>query len=93
VRGSPNFLAARLDLVRHPHPPLHHPLLSWIPHILETLNFVGVLGVPLVGLDLLPRVQKMMQYVSEYSNISELTCWVWTLDSQQVPPSTLTPSS
>jgi hypothetical protein len=69
-----------------PHPPLHRPLLSQIPHILGTLNFVGVSNIPLVNLDLLPRVQKTMQHFVEYFNISELTRWVWTLDPHQVAP-------
>ncbi len=69
-----------------PHPPLHCPLLSRIPHILGTLNFVGVSDIPLVGLNLLPRVQKMTQHFVEYFNISELTRWVWTLDPHQVTP-------
>ncbi len=76
-----------------PHPPLHHPLLSRIHHILGTLNFVGVSDVPLIGLDLLPPVQKMMQYFVEYFNISELTSWVWTLDPHQFTPRFFTPSS
>ncbi len=69
-----------------PHPPLHCPLLCQIPHILGKPNFVGVSNVPLVGLDSLHRVKKMMQHFVEYFNIRELTLWVWTLDPHQVTP-------
>ncbi len=51
-----------------------------------TLDFVGVSNIPLVGLNLLPQVQKMTQYYVEKNYISELTCWVWTLDPHQVTP-------
>ncbi len=69
-----------------PLPPLHCPLLSQISHILGTLDFVRVSDVPVVGLDLLPRVQKMMQYFVENFNINELNHGVWTLDPHQVTP-------
>jgi hypothetical protein len=69
-----------------PHPPLHCPLLSRVPHVLGTLDFVGVSNVPLVGLDSLPQVQNMTQYFVEYFNISELIRWVWTLGLHQVTP-------
>ncbi len=69
-----------------PHPPLHCPLLSQIPHILGTLNFVGVSNVSLICLDLLPRIQEMTQNFVEYFNIGVLTCGVGTLDPHQVPP-------
>jgi hypothetical protein len=69
-----------------PHPPQHCPLLSWIAHILRTLDFVGVSDVPLVGLDLLPQVLEMMQYFVKYFDISVLTRGVGTLDPHQAPP-------
>jgi hypothetical protein len=72
--------------VTRSHPPLHCPLLCLIAHILWTLDFVGVPDVPLVGLNLLPRVQEMMQYFVKYFDISLLTRGVGTLDPHQVPP-------
>ncbi len=70
----------------HPHPPLYCPRLRRIPHILGTLDFVGVSAVPFVGLNLLARVQKMMQHFFEYVDIREHTHGVGTLDPHQVPP-------
>jgi hypothetical protein len=74
------FLPPVQHLVTRPHPPLHCPLLRRIPHILWTLDFVGVSNVTLVGLNSLPRVQKMMQYFVENFDISVLKCRVGTLD-------------
>jgi hypothetical protein len=70
----------------HPHPPLHCQLLRRITHILGRLDFVGVSNVPLVCLNSLPWVQKMMQNFVEYFDIHELTRGVGTLDPHQVPP-------
>ncbi len=85
-RGSPSFLAAHSASCDSPSPSLHSPLLSRTPHILGTLAFIGVSNVPLVSLNLLPQVQKMMQYFVENFSISELTRGVWTLDPHQVTP-------
>ncbi len=90
---APIFQLPVQHLVMHPHPPLHHPLLRRIPHILGTLDFVGVSNVPLVGIGLLPWVQKMTQNFVEKFGISVLPCRVGTLDPHQVPPRILTPSS
>jgi hypothetical protein len=79
-------------LVMRPQPPLHRPILHCIAHILGALDFVGVSDVPLVCLDLLPRVQEMMQDFVEYCNMILLTRGVGTLDPHQVPPRRLTPS-
>jgi hypothetical protein len=69
-----------------PHPPLHHPLLRCIAHILGALDFVRVSDLPLICLDSLPRVQEMMQNFVEYCNIIVLNRRVGTLDPHQVPP-------
>jgi hypothetical protein len=62
----PIFYPPVQRLVTCPHPPLHCPLHRRIPHILGTLDFVGVSNVPLVGLDLLPLVvQNMTQHFVE----------------------------
>jgi hypothetical protein len=70
----------------HPHPPLHPPLIRQIPHILGTLDFVGLSKVPLFGLNSLPRVQEMTQNFVEDFDISVLTHRVGTLDPHQIPP-------
>ncbi len=73
-------------LVMRPHPLLHRPLLCRTPHILGILDFVGVSNVPLVGRDLLPPVQKLMQNFVKYFDINVLTHRVGTLDPHQVSP-------
>ncbi len=82
----PIFKPPVQHLVMRPHPPLHCPLLRQIPHILGTLDFVGVSNIPLVGLNSLPRVQEMMQNFVENFDISVLTHGVGTLDPYQVHP-------
>jgi len=80
-------------LVTRPHPPLHSLILRRIRVVSRTFYFVGVAAVPLVGLDPLARLEKIMQHLVKYFNVGILTGRVRSLDPHQVPWRMSTPSS
>ncbi len=72
-------------LVMCPHSPLHSPIFRRICVVPRTFDFVGVAAVPLVGLDPLARLEKILQNLVENDIVSILTGRVWPLDPHQVP--------